>query len=166
MTNLLLHPLVAAHPATGTTWLTAAEWLAVLRIGLGLWWAESFRHKNLGAWLKRGAGISWGKSVAEKHKWPFVKKGFDAVVAPHPKVMAYVVVFGELSIGLGLILGFLTPVAAFAGILLNLMYFVLMISDWAEQGQNLMMILAAAVVLGAHGWNTWSIDHLLHLFGA
>ncbi|MCL4445428.1 MAG: DoxX family protein [Actinobacteria bacterium] len=149
-----------------TTWLSAIEWLAVLRIGLGLWWFESFRHKNLGAWLKRGAGISWGKSVAEKHKWGFVKSTFDSVVAPHPKSMAYVVVFGELAVGLGLIAGFLTPIAAIAAILLNIMYFILMISDWAEQGQNLMMILAAVVVLGSHAWNVWSIDHLLHIFGA
>jgi thiosulfate dehydrogenase [quinone] large subunit len=67
---------------------------------------------------------------------------------------------------LGLILGFLTPIAAIAGIVLNLLYFVLMINDWAEQGQNLMMILAAVVVLGTHGWDVWSVDHLLHLFGA
>ena len=149
-----------------TTWLTAAEWLAVLRIGLGLWWFESFRHKDKAAWFQRGAGISWGQSVAEKHKWPFVKKGFDAIVVPRPKAMAYIVVLGELAIGLGLILGFLTPVAAIAGILLNVMYFILMITDWAEQGQNLMMILIAVVVLGTHAWDTWSIDHLLHLFGA
>ncbi len=85
---------------------------------------------------------------------------------PHPNPMAYVVVFCELAIGLGLGLGFLTPIAAFASILLNLLYFTLMISDWAEQGQNLMMILAAVVVLGTHAWDMWSIDHLLHLFGA
>lgn len=152
--------------ASTTTWLTSAEWLAVLRIGLGLWWFESFRHKDKAAWFLHGAGISWGRSVAEKHRWPLVKKGFVAVVAPRPKVMAYVVVLGELAIGLGLILGFLTPIAAFAGILLNLMYFTLMISDWAEQGQNFMMILASVVVLGTHAWNTWSLDHWLHLFGA
>ena len=114
------------HIATvsGTTWLTAAEWLAVLRIGLGAWWFKSFWHKDKAAWFQRGAGITWGQSVAEKHKWPFVKKGFDAVVVPRPKTMAYVVVLGEAAIGLGLILGFLTPVAAFAGILLNIMYFI------------------------------------------
>ena len=67
-----------------STWLTTAEWLAVFRIGVGLWWLQSFRHKDLGAWLKQGAGISWGASVAEKHKWPFVKTGFDKVVKPHP----------------------------------------------------------------------------------
>jgi thiosulfate dehydrogenase [quinone] large subunit len=149
-----------------TTWTGYIQWLAVLRIGLGAWWFKSFWHKDKAAWFKRGAGISWGQSVAEKHKWPFVKKGFDSVVAPRPKMMAYVVVLGELAIGLGLILGFLTPVAAFAGILLNILYFVLMISDWAEQGQNFMMILASVVVLGTHAWNDWSIDHALHIFGA
>ena len=156
------------HIATvsGTTWLTAAEWLAVLRIGLGAWWFKSFLHKDKAAWFHRGAGISWGQSVAEKHKWPFVKKSFTAVVAPHPKTMAYVVVLGEAAIGLGLILGFLSPVAAIAGILLNIMYFILMITDWSEQGQNFMMILASVVVLGTHAWNTWSIDHWLHLFGS
>src|SRR5687768_4498717 len=108
------------------------QWVAVLRIGVGLWWFESWRHKNKEAWFERGAGISWAASVAEKHRWPFVKRGFDTVVAPRPKQMSYLVVFGELAIGLGLILGFLTPVAAIAGMLLNVLYFVLMIHDWAE----------------------------------
>jgi thiosulfate dehydrogenase [quinone] large subunit len=94
-----------------------------------------------------------------------VKTGFEKVVAPRPKSMAYIVVFSELAIGLGLALGFLTPIAAFAGILLNIIYFVLMINDWAEQGQNLMMILATVVVLGTHAWQCWSIDHWLKLFG-
>ena len=143
-----------------------AEWMAVLRIGLGLWWVKSFAHKDLGGWLKRGSGIEWGGSVAEKHKWGFVKSGFDKVVRPHPIPMAYIVVFSELALGLGLVLGFLTPIALVAGILLNLLYFVLMIHDWAEQGQNLMMVLAGAVALGTHSWAVWSIDHVLHLFGA
>jgi thiosulfate dehydrogenase [quinone] large subunit len=139
--------------------------LAVLRIGVGLWWAESYRHKNKAAWLKRNAGIDWGRSIAEKHRWAFVKTGFEKVVAPRPKAMAYVVVFGELAIGLGLIVGFLTPIAAGAGLLLNLIYFVLMIHDWAEQGQNLMMALAELVIIGTHAWQVWSIDHALKLFG-
>lgn len=150
---------------TSTTWLDAFEWLAVLRIGLGLWWIESFRHKNKKAWFQDGAGIAWGKSVAEEHQWGFVNTGFQKVVAPHPKAMAYLVVFGELAIGLGLVVGFLTPIAAFFGLLLNLVYFVLMIKDWAEQGQNLMMALISVVVIGAHAWNAWSIDEALGLFG-
>jgi thiosulfate dehydrogenase [quinone] large subunit len=141
-----------------------AEWLAVLRIGIGLWWIESFRHKNKQAWFERGAGIEWAKSVAEKHRWPFIKRGFDAVVAPRPKLMAYVVVFGELAIGLGLAFGVLTPIAAIAGLLLNLLYFVLMIHDWAEQGQNLMMALISVVILGTHAWQRWSLGNAAGLW--
>ena len=144
--------------------LDPLEWVAVLRIGVGIWWFESWRHKNKEAWFERGSGIAWAQSVAEKHRWAFVKRGFETVVAPRPKLMSYLVVFGELAIGLGLILGFLTPVAAVAGMLLNLLYFVLMIHDWAEQGQNSMMFLAQLVVLGTQAWETWSIDNALGWF--
>lgn len=147
-----------------TTWLTGAEWVAVLRIGLGLWWLESFRHKNLEAWIKRQAGINWAADIASKHKFAAVRTGFDTIVKPRPKVMTWVILMSELSLGLGIAFGFLTPVALIASILLNLTYFVLMINDWAEQGQNLMMVLAAVVCLGAHGWQVWSIDHLIGIF--
>jgi thiosulfate dehydrogenase [quinone] large subunit len=147
-----------------TTWLTAAQWAAVLRIGLGLWWLESFRHKNLTAWIKRQAGINWAADIAGKHRWGFVGTGFDKVVRPHPKAMTWVVLMSELALGLGITLGLLTPVALFASIALNLLYFVLMIHDWAEQGQNLMMILIAVVALGLHSWQVWSLDHAIGLF--
>jgi thiosulfate dehydrogenase [quinone] large subunit len=147
-----------------TTLLSGPHWLAVLRIGLGLWWLESFRHKNKAAWFERGTGIGWAQSVAEKHRWRFVKVGFASVVAPRPKLMSYLVVFGELAIGLGLVAGFLTPIALFASLLLSLVYFVLMIHDWAEQGQNSMMVLIAVVCLGTHAWQAWSLDHAIGLF--
>lgn len=78
--------------------------------------------------------------------------------------MAYVVAYAELALGLGLVLGFLTPVALVAGLLLNLIYLVLMIHDWAEQGQNLMMVLISAVGLFALCWQSWSVDGALGLF--
>ena len=147
-----------------TYWLGADEWLAVLRIGVGLWWLESWRHKDKRAWLERGAGIDWAASVADKHPWPLVRTTFERLVAPRKKAMAYLVVFAELAIGLGLTLGLLTPVAAAAGLVLNLVYFTLMIRDWAEQGQNSMMALIEVVVLGTAAWQTWSLDHALGLF--
>jgi thiosulfate dehydrogenase [quinone] large subunit len=150
--------------ATRTTLLDVDQWLAVLRIGLGLWWLESWRHKNKEAWFARGSGIAWAKSVADEHRWRFVRTAFNRIVAPRPKVMSYLVVFGELAIGLGLVLGVLTPIAAAAGLLLNVLYFVLMIHDWAEQGQNSMMALIAIVVLGTHAWHTWSIGEAVGLF--
>ncbi|MGW3242109.1 DoxX family protein [Streptomyces sp. NPDC001070] len=147
-----------------TIWLTGAEWLAVLRIGLGLWWLESWRHKDKKGWFERGTGIAWAADVASRHRWTFVQGGFAAVVAPRPKVMAHVVVYAELALGLGLTAGLLTPVALAGGIVLNLLYLVLMIHDWAEQGQNAMMILVSVVLLFAMGWQTWSLDSLWGLF--
>ncbi|WP_371579287.1 DoxX family protein [Streptomyces sp. NBC_01314] len=146
-----------------TIWLSGAEWLAVLRIGLGLWWLESWRHKDKKAWSE-GAGIAWAAGVAGKHRWGAVRSGFDVVVKPRPRTMGYVVVYAELALGLGLILGFLTPVALVGGLLLNLLYFVLMIHDWAEQGQNSMMALISVVALFGMSWQTWSLDSALGLF--
>jgi thiosulfate dehydrogenase [quinone] large subunit len=145
-------------------WLDGAQWLAVLRIGLGLWWLESWRHKDKKAWFERGSGIAWAAGIAEKHRWAAVRDGFAATVKPHPKLMAYVVAYAELSLGLGLILGFLTPVALLGGLLLNAVYFVLMIHDWAEQGQNSMMALISLVGLFAMAWQTWSVDAWLGWF--
>ncbi|WP_030782031.1 DoxX family membrane protein [Streptomyces sp. NRRL S-920] len=146
-----------------TMWLGGAEWLAVLRIGLGLWWLESWRHKDKKEWFK-GGGIGWAAGIAEKHRWAVVRSGFDVVVKPRPRVMAYVVAYAELALGLGLIVGLLTPVALVAGLALNLIYLVLMIHDWAEQGQNLMMALISLVALFAMSWQTWSLDAALGIF--
>jgi thiosulfate dehydrogenase [quinone] large subunit len=147
-----------------TIWLSGAEWLAVLRTGLGLWWLESWRHKDRKAWFERGTGIAWAAGIAAKHRWSAVRSGFDTVVAPHPRVMAYVVVYAELALGLGLITGFLTPIALVGGFLLNALYFTLMIHEVAEQGQNSMMALMSVVALFGMSWQTWSLDSALGLF--
>ena len=78
--------------------------------------------------------------------------------------MAYVVAYAELALGAGLILGFLTPLALVGGLLLNVLYFTLMIHDWAEQGQNSMMALISLVALFAMSWQTWSLDAALGWF--
>ncbi|MDT0438077.1 MULTISPECIES: DoxX family protein [Streptomyces] len=145
-------------------WLDGAEWLAILRIGLGLWWLESWRHKDRKGWLERGTGIAWAADVASGHRWKAVRTGFAAVVEPRPRVMAHLVVHAELALGLGLVAGLLTPVALACGLLLNVLYFTLMIHDWAEQGQNAMMALISAVALFAMSWQSWSVDSALGLF--
>jgi thiosulfate dehydrogenase [quinone] large subunit len=162
----MLKTLAETLPVRSTGGLSGADWLAILRIGLGLWWLQSFRHKDKKAWFQRGSGIAWAKSVAEAHKWAFVKTSFAKTVEPHAKAMAYVVVFSELAVGLGVAAGFLTPIALAGGLLLNAMYFVLMIKDWAEQGQNLMMALISVVCIFGQANQTWSLDHLLHILGA
>ncbi len=43
-------------------------------------------------------------------------------VLPHPVFWSYLITFGELAVGLGLILGVLTGIAAFFGVFMNLNY--------------------------------------------
>ncbi|MCK7626871.1 DoxX family protein [Streptomyces sp. RS10V-4] len=148
-----------------TIWLTGAEWAAVLRIGLGLWWLESWRHKDKKTWFA-GGGIRWAAGIAAEHRWPVVRTGFDRIVRPRPRLMAHVVAHAELALGLGLVTGLLTPVALAAGLVLNLIYLALMIHDWAEQGQNLMMALISAVGFATVSWQNWSLDAVLGVFGA
>lgn len=144
--------------------MDALNWMVVLRVALGLWWLESFRHKDKRAWLDRNAGIAWATSVAEKHKWAFVRKGYAATVAPRPALMTRVVLAAELALGLGLVAGFLTPIALAGSAILCTLYLVLMIHDWGEQGQNLMMIAIACACIGAKAWTIWSIDSQLGWF--
>ncbi|MFJ9480013.1 DoxX family membrane protein [Streptomyces mirabilis] len=146
-----------------TVWLSGTELFAVLRFGLGLWWLESWRHKDKKEWFT-GGGITWAGDIAAKHQWPVVRLGFDRLVRPRPRLMAYLVAYAELALGLGLIAGFLTPIALVGGLVLNLIYLVLMIHDWAEQGQNLMMALISAVALFGMSWQVWSLDNALGLF--
>ncbi|PBC83927.1 MULTISPECIES: DoxX family membrane protein [unclassified Streptomyces] len=146
-----------------TIWLSGAEWFAVLRIGLGLWWLESWRHKDKKTWFT-GGGITWAAGIAAEHRWSAVRTGFDRWVKPRPRPMAYLVAYAELALGLGLVAGFLTPIALVCGAVLNLIYLVLMIHDWAEQGQNLMMALISLTGLLAMSWQCWSLDGVLGLF--
>ena len=166
MTHAAAVATTAAHlSVVKTLGLDGDHWLAVLRIGLGLWWFESWRHKDKKAWFQRGAGIAWAQDVANKHRWKVVTTSFNRFVAPYPKAMAYLVVTAELAIGVGLILGFLTPIAAIGALLLNLNYFIVMIHDWAEQGQNLMMILIAFIVVVAQANQAWSLDSAFGILG-
>ena len=145
-------------------WQTHAEWLAILRIGIGLWWLESVRHKPLRSFL-RGGSMGWVDSLTKDHPIP----AFAAVVRKtslssqrRRVVTSWLVVLGEFSVGISLALGFLTPVGLIVGIFLNFNYFLLAgLKDQGEQGQNLMMLLIEVVLFATGAGMTWGIDAVL-----
>jgi uncharacterized membrane protein YphA (DoxX/SURF4 family) len=75
---------------------------------------------------------------------------------------------------MGLIVGFLTPLAALAGIFMNLNYLTLAgvcpkdrsvnPAYQCEHGQNLNMILSQIIILALAVNSAWSFDSLLGLF--
>ncbi|MFQ5516180.1 MAG: DoxX family protein [Acidimicrobiia bacterium] len=146
-------------------WLTLQEWIAVLRVGVGLWWLESVRHKPLRGFVKGGA-MGWVESLTgEDHPVQAYAAFIRKVVLSTPRrrlANSWLVVLGELAVGLSLVLGFLTPVGLAVGLFLNINYLILVgLRDQGEQGQNLMMILAEVVLLGAAAWRVWALDNVL-----
>lgn len=145
-------------------WLTKAEWLAILRIGVGLWWLESVRHKNLRSFLQGGA-MNWVESLTKDHPIPPFARLIQRTSLATPRrrvVTSRLVVAGEFLVGLSLVLGLLTPLGAVGGIFLNANYLLLAgLKDQGEQGQNLMMILIEVVVLGTAAGMTWGLDAAL-----
>jgi thiosulfate dehydrogenase (quinone) large subunit len=142
-------------------WLSLREWLAILRIGIGLWWLESVRHKNLREFL-RGSSMNWVEKLTRDHPVP----AYAALVRRSSLgsqrsrlVTSYLIVAGESCVGVSLALGLLTVLGAIVGLFLNLNYLLLAgLTDQGEQGQNLMMILIEIVVLATGAGMTWGID--------
>jgi len=142
-------------------WLSVREWLALLRIGVGLWWLESVRHKNLREFL-RGSSMNWVEKLTRDHPVPayaaLVRR--SSLGSQHSRlVTSYLIVAGESCVGVSLSLGLLTVLGAIVGLFQNLNYLLLAgLTDQGEQGQNLMMILIEVVVLATGAGMTWGID--------
>lgn len=148
-------------------WLNLGEWLALLRIGLGLWWLESVRHKDLPNFLKGGA-MGWVEGLTKDHPIPAFASTIQKVSLSSPRrrvITSRLVVLGEFSVGVSLVLGFFTPIGLLVGFFLNLNYLLLAgLKDQGEQGQNLMMILISVVLFATGVWRIWALDESIGLF--
>ena len=153
--------------------LTVEQWLAILRIGVGLWWLKSFFHKPLRKFVN-GQMVTWTLALADNHPVPAYGRLIRRMVAPNASWFPYLVLAGELAVGLGLVLGLLTPLALLVAIFLNLNYLSLagvkprdisVNPAWqCEQGQNYNMVVAELVALATLSWSVWSLDSLIGLF--
>ena len=153
--------------------LTVSQWLAILRIGIGLWWLKSFFHKPLRKFVD-GQMVDWTLALADNHPVPTYGRLIRKMVEPNRAWFPYLVLLGEISVAIGLILGLFTPLALLVAIFLNLNYISLAgvkpkdISVnkcyQCEQGQNWNMLIAEVVLFATAAGCTWSLDHLLGIF--
>jgi thiosulfate dehydrogenase [quinone] large subunit len=77
------------------------------------------------------------------------------VVLPHAAVFAYVITFGEMLVGIALILGLLTGIAAFFGVFMNLNY----ILAGAVSTNPILGFLALFLILAWRIGGYYSLDH-------
>jgi len=109
-------------------------WLAV-RLWLGYEWLNAGYQKlwgseRLGFWYNGGAGVKGfaaGGVAGNSGVHPGTGYGWWAAflhnfVEPNASWIAKLVTIGEIAIGIGLILGLFTGIAAFSGVMLNVIY--------------------------------------------
>ncbi|MEK7156642.1 MAG: DoxX family membrane protein [Patescibacteria group bacterium] len=108
---------------------SAALWL-IVRVWLGWQWLEAGWAKlHNPAWWGHDAGaaisgFAQGALAKTGGVHPDVQWWYadfvQATLIAHPYFWSHLIVFGELAVGIGLILGCLTGIAAFFGVVMNL----------------------------------------------
>lgn len=159
---------VAAPPPPSSR---AQRALAATRMVMGAWFAKGVVTK-LGLTLLGGfvpvpsASARWhgvmpkllGKYVTTTPvTWyhDFV----TGVVLPHAALFAQLTAFGEAAVGIGLLFGLATPVAAAVGLLLVLNYgMATMGAGSSNVGFHLMLATGMLAVLFGGAWRVWSLD--------
>jgi thiosulfate dehydrogenase [quinone] large subunit len=134
----------------------AWAWLAV-RLYVGWAWLEAGWHKVTdAAWVGDGAGGAMTgfiqRSITKMSgPHPDVQSWYGAflehAVLPHAALWSHVVAYGELFVGIGLILGAFTGIAAFFGLFMNLNFLLA-----GTVSTNPVLLMLAALLMMA--WKT------------
>ena len=108
---------------SGTIWLILRVWLGTVWLQAG--WGKLFGDKA-SAWVGSEAGVAvtgFLKGALERGTAPEWYADFIREVAlPNPTLFSYLVAYGEVLVGLMLIIGLATNFAALMGIVMNLAY--------------------------------------------
>ena len=96
--------------------------LAVLRIGVGLFFLIFAQYKIFGTQFTLHGGFQYwiNKFLTEGGAYPFMVPVLRNFVLPHAVPIAFLVAYGELAIGLALLLGTFVRPASMAGLIFML----------------------------------------------
>jgi thiosulfate dehydrogenase [quinone] large subunit len=162
---------VQAGTASPPAMRSPERWLAVLRIAVGVWFAKAL-------FTKLSITLAWGflpvptasdrwqhimpvlvTKYAEGNPIGFFKEFLLNAVVPNSHVYAQLTAFGEAAVGLGLVFGCCTTVAAAIGLVLVANYGLAV--QWqgsAQQGFHYMLITTLVVILATRAGRVWGVD--------
>lgn len=156
-----------------SSWLftnTSSAWIwLVLRLYLGYSWlmagigkvtSDAWTGSNAGVAIKGFLGGALAKAEAgEVSGW--YAKFLEAIVIPNSVLFSYMVAWGEVLIGVGLIIGVLTGIAAFFGALMNISFLLAgTISTNPVMFMIAMVLIMAWKVAGWYGLDRWVLPTL------
>ena len=139
----------------------AAGILTVLRVYLGWQWMTAGWGKVTGDFNAQGylTGVVNNEMVMEQY--PTYHSFIESVALPNANLFTFLVAWGELLVGLGLLVGILTTAAAFFGIVMN---FAFMFAGTISSNPWLVLItifiLAAGYNAGKFGGDRWVIPYI------
>lgn len=148
---------------------SAVIWL-IVRLYVGYIWLtsgwgkmsnEAWIGENAGAAIRGFVGGALTKAEAGKDVTGWYATFLESFVLPNAKMFSYMVVFGEIAVGLGLILGLLTGIAAFFGGLMNVTF----LFAGTVSSNPLLFVFATWLVMawkvaGWYGLDRWALPFL------
>src|SRR3984885_10690753 len=96
--------------------------LALLRIGVGAFFLIFGEYKVFGTQITLHGGFQFwiNKFLQEGGAYPFIAPTLRSFVLPHTTPIAFLVAYGELAIGIALVLGILVRPASIGGLIFML----------------------------------------------
>src|SRR5215813_13661662 len=149
-------------------------WLAVLRIVVGAWFLKA-------VWTKLTVEFAWGvvpylavsprfigfqpKRVAEfanGNPVEWYKQFLEGTVLPHARLFAHLQAYGEVAVGIGLLLGLCIGLTALVGLFLTLNYG--LATQWmsfGQQGFHVLLVTSMIIFLGTRAGRAWGAVELI-----
>ena len=148
-----------------------AEWLAVIRIAVGLYFVKSLVTKMSLAmvggvlpvpvvsarWLDVMPKIVTRQ--ASENPIGFYRHFLETTVIPNSNLFAQLTAWGETVVGIGLTLGLLTGLASLVGMVLVINYG--LATQWmspGQQGFHLLLLLLMVAFFISRAGRTWGLD--------
>ena len=146
-------------------------WIVLLRVVVGCWFLKAVWTKIEVGWLlgaipypavsPRFLGFH-PKRVAEfaaGNPLDWYKSFLEGTVLPHAAVFATLQAYGEIAVGIGLLLGLLTGLTALVGLVLALNFG--LATQWmtfGQQGFHVLLVTSMIIFLGSRAGRVWGLD--------
>jgi len=149
-------------------------WIAILRLVVGVWFLKAVWTKLtmavvlgvipypavssrfLGFQPKRVAEFAAGNPVA------WYKEFLEGTVVPDAELWATLQAYGEVAVGVGLVLGLLTGLSALVGLFLAVNYG--LATQWmsfGQQGFHVLLTTSMIIFVTTRAGRAWGIDGLI-----